>query len=74
MSEDDFGDCLATLCNLLPDLAPRLVKAPPQRLAQLAAATHTLAARLLRLRAIFPKVCKGNAGLTSKQMMCNFGH
>jgi hypothetical protein len=56
MSEDDFGDCLATLYNLLPDLAPRLAKAPPKRLAQLAAATHTLAARLLRLRAIFPKV------------------
>lgn len=55
ISEAEFEDCLATLCNLLPDLAPRLAKAPPQRLAQLAAATHTLAARLLRLRAIFPK-------------------
>lgn len=56
ISEAEFEDCLATLCNLLPDLAPRLAKAPPQRLAQLAAATHTLAARLLRLRTIFPKV------------------
>lgn len=55
ISEAEFEDCLATLCNLLPDLAPRLAKAPPQRLAQLAAATHTLAARLLRLRTIFPK-------------------
>jgi hypothetical protein len=57
ISEAEFEDSLATLSNLLPDLAPRLAKAPPQRLAQLAAATHTLAARLLRLRGIFPKVC-----------------
>ncbi|KAF6256115.1 hypothetical protein COO60DRAFT_1640964 [Scenedesmus sp. NREL 46B-D3] len=55
MSEAELQDRLATLRNLLPDLAPRLAKAPPKRLAQLAAATHTLAARLLRLRFIFPK-------------------
>jgi len=49
------------LCSLarllcLADLADRLVKAPPQRVAELASSTDVIAARLLRLRDIFPKV------------------
>jgi hypothetical protein len=59
-----------TACNLLADcmlpvpllqfdnadLASRLVKAPPKRVARLAANTDVIAARLLRLRDIFPQV------------------
>lgn len=56
ISEEELEERLQTLSNLLPDLAPRLIKAPPQQLAQLAAGTHAIAARLLQLKAIFPQV------------------
>lgn len=38
------------------DLADRLVKADPKRVVALASSTDLIAARLLRLREIFPKV------------------
>ncbi|KAF8068392.1 hypothetical protein HT031_002081 [Scenedesmus sp. PABB004] len=55
VSDADLEARLQALYNLLPDLAARLVKAPPKRVAQLAASTELVAARLLRLRAIFPQ-------------------
>lgn len=42
--------------SVCADLASRLVKAPPKRVAQLAASTEIIAERLLRLRDIFPQV------------------
>lgn len=38
------------------DIADRLVRADPKRVAALASSTDLIAARLLRLRDIFPKV------------------
>lgn len=45
-----------TLDVVSADLADRLVKADPKRVAALASSTDLIAARLLRLREIFPKV------------------
>ncbi|WIA10616.1 hypothetical protein OEZ85_010798 [Tetradesmus obliquus] len=60
VSEDELEDRLQQLYNLLPDLASRLVKAPPKRVAQLAASTEIIAERLLRLRDIFPQANTSN--------------
>jgi hypothetical protein len=43
-------------CHCAADLADRLIRAPPKRVAQLATSTDVIAARLLRLRELFPKV------------------
>eukprot|EP00775_Hariotina_reticulata_P003423 gene3423-3695_t len=56
LSDGELEQRLATITLLLPDLADRLTRAPPTLLAQLAANTDTLAARLLRLKLIFPEV------------------
>ncbi|KAF6259426.1 hypothetical protein COO60DRAFT_1513264 [Scenedesmus sp. NREL 46B-D3] len=55
VSEAELEERLQQLYNLLPDLASRLVKAPPKRVAQLAVNTDSIAARLLSLRDIFPQ-------------------
>lgn len=48
--------CLLLFCRAPTDLADRLVKADPKRVAALASNVSLIAARLLRLREIFPKV------------------
>lgn len=51
--------CLHACVLVCADLASRLVKAPPKRVAQLAVNTDSIAARLLSLRDIFPQVHGG---------------
>eukprot|EP00878_Enallax_costatus_P027132 GHUV01029183.1.p1 GENE.GHUV01029183.1~~GHUV01029183.1.p1 ORF type:complete len:231 (+),score=57.23 GHUV01029183.1:271-963(+) len=55
ITEAELEERIQQLTNLLPDLANRLVNFPAMRVAQLAANTDKVAARLLRLRQIFPK-------------------
>jgi hypothetical protein len=55
ITEEELEQRLQQVFNLLPDLADRLVKADPKRVAALATSTDLIAARLLRLRDIFPK-------------------
>jgi hypothetical protein len=55
ITEEELEQRLQQVFNLLPDLADRLVKADPKRVAALASSTDLIAARLLRLREIFPK-------------------
>lgn len=51
------------------DLADRLVKAPPKRVVELASSTDIIAARLLRLREIFPKVHQTCCHVTTETRM-----
>lgn len=55
ITEEELEERLQQVFNLLPDLADRLVKAPPKRVAELASSVDVIAARLLRLREICPK-------------------
>lgn len=73
ISEAELEERLQAVCNLLPDLADRLFMAPPKRIAALASNTRVIAARLLRLREIFPKVCVARAGVSSAERDTHLG-
>lgn len=59
ISEDGLDAKLEEVAVLLPDLADRLAIGSPTWVARLAANTHTIAARMLELKAIMPQA---NAG------------
>lgn len=54
VTEEELEERLASLAVLLPDLAPRLVQAPPERVAAMAAGVEVIGQRLTALRALLP--------------------
>lgn len=56
IGEEELDGRLRAVAALLPDLAPRLGTAPVDMVVALAGGTGTVAARLLRIKAAFPRV------------------
>lgn len=56
ISEGDLDQRLQEVITLLPDLASRLPSAPVNMVVKLAGSTHVIMARLLRIKAAFPRV------------------
>jgi hypothetical protein len=61
ISEAELDARLQEVAVLLPDLTSRLAGAPVDMVVRLAASTHAIAARLLQIKAAFPRV-RGGAG------------
>ncbi|KAI8469812.1 MAG: hypothetical protein J3K34DRAFT_422489 [Monoraphidium minutum] len=59
VSEADLDARLAEVVCLLPDLRGRLATAPADMVVRLAATTHEIAGRLLRIKAAFPRADAG---------------